>query len=168
MTKISTNSQLTEPLSLRTIGWREWVCFPQLNDACLIAKTDTGARSSALHVEQLDYAVDAAGRHWVHFVLPPEFYPQQPGLSLSARQFCLPLKDQRTIKNSAGQQQHRSVVALSVIMGGDHFDIEVTLTCRKLMKYPMLLGRTALKNRFIVNVAGSFYLGHASSIIRYD
>jgi hypothetical protein len=143
------------------IGWREWVCFPQLNDAKLIAKTDTGARSSALHVEQLDYAVDEAGLHWVKFVLPVEFYPHQPELASSARQFCLPLKDQRTIKNSAGQQQHRSVVELTLIMGSERFDIEVTLTCRKLMKYPMLLGRTALKNRFIVNVAGSFYLGHA-------
>ena len=52
------------------IGWREWVALPGLGLPRLRAKVDTGARSSALHVERQWRFVEA-GAPWVGFALRP-------------------------------------------------------------------------------------------------
>ena len=52
------------------IGWREWVALPELGVPALKAKIDTGARTSALHVTQLESFFEN-GRHQVRFVLHP-------------------------------------------------------------------------------------------------
>jgi hypothetical protein len=144
---------------LPSVGWRETIIFPSLNNAKLIAKVDTGARSSALHVQ--DLAVVEQGGQWcVSFQLPKELFAHQVLSTHEAHQFTLPLKAQRTIKNSGGQQQQRCVVDLPIVLGEYHYTIEVTLTCRQAMKYPMLLGRTAIRGRFLVDVATSFQLSH--------
>lgn len=151
------NKQGSIQTSLPSVGWREWVIFPSLNNAKLIAKVDTGARSSALHVENLA-VVEQDGQSCVRFQLPKALFAHQVTLNDVDYQFILPLKAQRTIKNSGGQQQQRFVVDLPIVLGKYHYIIEVTLTCRQTMKYPMLLGRTAIRGRFLVDVAASFQL----------
>jgi hypothetical protein len=153
------NKQGLKHSSLPCVGWREWVIFPSLHNARLIAKVDTGARSSALHVENL-VAVEQDGQSCVRFQLPKALFALQEDWISKAYQFTLPIKAQRTIKNSGGQQQQRFVVDLPIVLGAYHHTIEVTLTCRQSMKYPMLLGRTAIRGRFLVDVAASFQLSH--------
>ena len=58
----------TEPIVL---GWREWLALPQLGIAAIKAKIDSGARSSALHVDSLE-GLARDGDRWLRFVVLAE------------------------------------------------------------------------------------------------
>jgi len=62
------------------------------------------------------------------------------------------------VKNSGGQSELRFVIETDVEIGGVVFPAEVTLTNRTDMGVPMLLGRKALLDRFLVHPSKSFVL----------
>lgn len=130
------------------IGWREYVRLPRLGAGPLVAKIDTGARSAALHAEDIRVA-GYGHRRAVKFVLP-----------VNGRNFhCeLPLAGERRVKNSSGRSETRLVVATTVSIGDQRFETEITLTDRTDMGVPMLLGRAAIRGRFIVHPGRSFLL----------
>ena len=132
------------------LGWKETVALPALGHARLLAKLDTGARTSALHAG--DLVISQEGEQaWVTFDLPDV---SAASLGDSApRRFCLPLLEERRIKSSIGSAQVRPVVALALTLAGETWTTEVTLTDRSDMELPMLIGRTALKGRFVVDPA---------------
>jgi hypothetical protein len=108
----------------------------------IIAKIDTGARSAALHAEHIE-----VHGHRVRFRVPINGH----------NHYCdLPFRGQRRVKSTSGHSQTRVVVETEVKIGPHRFDIEVTLTDRKDMGVPMLLGRASLGGRFIVHPARSF------------
>lgn len=59
----------------------------------------------------------------------------------------------RTIKNSFGDTEERYIIVTAVKIMGRRIKTAVTLTNRGNMKYPMLIGRRLLKNKFIVDVS---------------
>jgi hypothetical protein len=129
------------PLPL--IGWRERVYLPGLALGPLIAKVDTGARTAALHAEDI-----VIRGHKVRFCVPngeaTHFYE-------------LPIKGQRRVKSTSGHSEMRAVVETMIEIGGVKFSAEITLTDRTDMGVPMLLGRATIRGRFIVH-PGSSYL----------
>ena len=48
------------------IGWREWIRMPDLGVRLIKVKVDTGARTSALHVDDLEYLPRNMLRFCVH------------------------------------------------------------------------------------------------------
>jgi hypothetical protein len=134
------------------LGWREWVALPDLGLAAVRAKVDTGARSSALHVDWLERYTDA-GAPWVRFGLHPV------DISLPERSIQAPVLDQREVTDSGGHVTKRVFIATRVVLAGQAFLAEINLTSRHGMLFPMLLGRTALADRFVVDPAQSFVLG---------
>lgn len=130
--------------SLPLIGWKEHVVLPELGRGQLEAKIDTGARSAALHARFIAYV----GRR-VHFTLDVNGHKKN----------CVaPLADLKRIKSSNGMSELRPVIETTVKMGIHEFTVMVTLTDRTDMGVPMLLGREAIKGRFLVNAARSFML----------
>jgi hypothetical protein len=73
------------------------------------------------------------------------------------------LLDQRQVRNSGGQVQVRPVIQTPVELGGDRWLIELTLTNRDVMGFRMLLGRQALRGRFLVDVSRSFLYSSTGS-----
>jgi hypothetical protein len=136
-----------------TIGWREWVSLPELGIEHIKAKIDTGARSSALHAFSVR-AFTKQGKKMVRFQIHP--YQRRKDVVVE----CIaPVLDKRWVTDSGGHREQRYVIESSVKLGDQVWPIELTLTNRENMKFRMLLGRTAMKGRLVVNPGRSYLVG---------
>jgi hypothetical protein len=133
-----------------TIGWREWVRLVGLGDALVKAKVDTGARTSALHAYEIT-EVERDGEPWVEFVIHPIQRDEDAAIDAAA-----PVLDRREVTPSSGHRELRYVIETEIEMNGERFPIELTLTNRDQMGFRMLLGRRALRGRFLVDPKRSF------------
>ena len=137
--------------SLDILGWREWAALPELGISRIKCKVDTGARSSAIHASEIE--VDQE-RNLVQFKV-------QPTQGKSSRQvICTAaLFDERVVTDSGGNRERRFFIETPVVIGAHEWAVEMSLTDRDTMRFRMLLGRTAMKSRFIVNPAKSYLVG---------
>lgn len=132
---------------LMTVGWREWASLPDLDRAWLKAKIDTGARSSSLHAFDLTF-FERDGVDWVRF------RTQRNAPLVEA-----PLVERRSVKSSSGTSEVRPVIHTTLTLGSVTHQIELTLTNRDEMGFPMLVGRQSLRGFFQVDPDRSFVLG---------
>jgi len=72
------------------------------------------------------------------------------------------LVDERWVRSSSGGVDHRPVILTEVGLLGEMWEIEVTLTRRDVMGFRMLLGRQAIRERFLVDPGRSYYGGRPS------
>lgn len=149
MQKGQTTATSSRPL-LPVIGWREQLRLPELGITQIKAKIDTGARSSALHAFAIE-SFDQNGRAMVCFKVHP--YQRDTHRTAIAQAELL---DWREVRNSGGQTQLRPVIVTTVELGNYTFPIELTLTNRDVMGFRMLLGRQAVRQRFLVDAGKSF------------
>ena len=133
--------------TLGVIGWREWVGLPDLGIKTIKAKVDTGARTSALHAHRLR-VVETGGRPVARFEIHPVQKRRTPSIAAE-----LPITDWRDIRSSNGQRQRRPVVVAELVAGEERWEVELTLTSRDEMGFRLLLGRTAIGGRFLVDVS---------------
>lgn len=126
---------------LKVVGWRELVGLPELGLVGIPAKIDTGARTSSLHAHVLDdFRRD--GRRYVRFAV------DWGGM----RHTCEAVHvDLRGITSSNGERQERFVIKTPLTIGNTTFRAEISLADRSQMQFPMLIGRTALRRRFVVD-----------------
>lgn len=137
------------------IGWREWIGLPELGIPAIKAKIDTGARTSALHIFSLE-EFEADGQRMVRFGI----HPLQRRKDLEC--FCeAPVLEQRRVKDSGGHYEMRYVIQTTAILGSVSWPINITLTNRDPMLFRMLLGRTAVENRFLINPGRSYLTGRS-------
>jgi len=135
------------------IGWREWVGLPALGIDAVNCKIDTGATTSALHAYYVD-AFESDGKQMIRFGL----HPNQDD-SESAVECVTELFDVRTVSDSGGHREERYVIQTPIRIGEETFPAEITLTNRDTMAFRMLLGRRAMKERFIVDPSVSYLAG---------
>jgi hypothetical protein len=146
----SSPPRLQQPLAdCINLGWREWLALPTLGIAAIKAKLDTGARSSALHVEALE-TFRHGGQLQVRFVVRP----RRRGSRIIA--CSAPVLDRRPVTDSSGHRGERWFIQADIVLAGWRFDVEMNLTDRRAMLFPLLLGRSALEGRFRVDPALSY------------
>ena len=134
------------------LGWREWVALPTLGVSRLRAKVDSGARSSALHVDA-QWRFSEGGAPWVGFRLTT-------GKAITRIvEAQAPIFDEREVADSGGHRSLRIFLRTQLRLAGQSREIDINLTDRRGMLFPMLLGRTALADVFTVDPARSFIHG---------
>ncbi len=136
-------------MSKRILGWREWVGLPDLGIAAIRVKVDTGARSSALHVDSFDIITDN-DRQWVRFEMDT---------GAGRNQAMVEILDRRKVTDSGGHSTERIFIRTGLVIADQTWPIEINLSHRKNMLFPMLLGRTAIAGRYCVDPNKSFVLG---------
>ncbi len=141
-----------KPEKLR-VGWREWVALPDLMILAIKAKIDSGARTSALHT----YFVEPFKKKGV-FKVRFGIHPLQRRKDIEV--VCeADIVDYREVSDSGGHREKRYVIETPVKLGETQWPIEVTLTNRDPMIFRMLLGRSAMKGKLLVNPGISYRTG---------
>lgn len=125
-----------------TIGRTDKIDFPDwgLND--IDAKIDSGAYTSSIHCKNIE-AFYENGEHMVRFAL----HGNEQEITTACKVFA-----SKQVKNSFGQIEYRYSVKATICLFGKKYLTEFTLTDRSTMKYPVLLGRKLLRDRFLIDV----------------
>jgi hypothetical protein len=131
----------------KIIGNRELISIIDLDLYELDAKVDTGADSNALHCDDISIDENSV----VHFKLLDKIHPAYHG-----KKMAIPLYEMKKIRSSNGEFQKRPSIRVQVEFFGKKYMTVISLTDRSDMKYPMLIGRKFLTNKFLVDVSKEY------------
>jgi len=131
------------------VGWTEYVALPDWDIPAVRAKMDTGARSSALHVDE----VEDAGRGRVAFDVVLDRRRSHRRKRITAR-----VVRRGRVRSSNGEYETRLFVSTRVRLGPIEREVEFSLVDRSRMIHRVLLGRTALEDVY-VDVSHRMLLG---------
>jgi hypothetical protein len=127
----------------KEIGRRERADFPTLGLKDIEVKIDTGAFTSSIHCADIK-EIDSR----LHCKFLDENHPSYNHMELVFEDY-----EMTVIKSSNGITENRYQIKLPILFGKKIYDIELTLTDRAEMKYPVLIGRKFLQGKFIVDVS---------------
>lgn len=131
----------------RIIGRTEKIYFPKLNEGVILAKVDTGAFSAALHVDYVK--IEDCGLK----------------VKIENNTYIFNKWSELEVKSSNGKVQKRYGVKLKIQIGKKRYNIFVSLTNRKDMKFRLLIGRKFLhSNNFLVDVKKKNVYGRPKEI----
>ncbi len=135
------------------IGANEWIGLPSLGINKLRARVDTGAKTSALHVSDLE-TFRKRGLDWVRYRVAIGSPRPNRYVECESR-----LTDVRNVKNTSGKLEERCIISTQILIGATAWEAEISLTCRKKMRYRMLLGRTAISRQALVDPGRRYLQG---------
>lgn len=125
----------------KIIGTTEFIEFPDINLSDLEAKVDSGAVSSSLHCE----TVSAKSGKVTFIALDPDYF------QYSGDEITLPIHDTIQVQSSNGGMEKRYMVKLKVVINDTEIETYFTLTDRKDMEFPVLIGKDAVSGNFVID-----------------
>ena len=134
-------------MNKNVIGRTTHVDLPRLGFLGIAAKIDTGAYYCSLHCHHIEVK-NIEGKDMLCFKLLDPTHPEYREKEIRFKNFS-----EKQIRNSFGDTEKRFIIRTSIRIQGRRIKTYVTLTNRGSMKYPMLIGRRLLKNKFIVDVS---------------
>ena len=126
----------------QVIGWKETVDLPDWGIGSILAKSDTGARRSALDVHNI---IELPGNR-VQFDIVLDRKDRSHTKTIIA-----PIDHQTHVRSSNGDQHERYFVRTNVTIHGCTKEVEFSLVSRESMMCRILLGRKALEGDFLVD-----------------
>jgi hypothetical protein len=130
---------------MKVIGRIDKVDIPLLNLQNLDVKIDTGAHSCSIHCHDIELIED--GKKVRFFLLDPAHK------EYNEKEFILPVQRMTKVKSSTGHSQKRVFIKTQIVLFGKKYEAEISLANRKKMKFPMLLGSSFLRGKFLVDVS---------------
>ena len=146
ITELETNT-VKKVKKLPIIGRKDCADFPDLRLKNIKVKVDTGAYTSSIHCHHIKVYKYKGKRKLKFFILDPD-HPKFHEKQLVFEKF-----DQKLVKNSFGETELRFVINSTIKLFKKRIKLELSLTDRGSMRYPVLLGRKVLENRFLVDVS---------------
>jgi hypothetical protein len=137
----------------KIIGRLEYISFPDFGIENIEAKIDTGAYNGSIHVSSVE-EVEKDGVRVLKFRLIDKDHPQYQDKDFFASEFS-----QKKIISSNGKSQIRYLISVRFFLGEQEFISFFSLSNRKALRRPVLLGRRNIKKHFLINAARKFVLG---------
>jgi hypothetical protein len=131
----------------KIIGRKEKISLPEWGLKMITAKIDTGAYTSAIHSDFAKEETDDMGNKVLTFTVLSNLHKKYSGRVIRTKDYTT-----KKVKNSFGQAEDRYKIMTKVILFGEEFEAEFTLSDRTNMRNSILLGRKLLKGRFVVDV----------------
>lgn len=135
------------PIEKRTIGRTDTIDLPEFGLMGVPCKVDTGADTSSLHCSRIRLVEDKDGDEVLEFRVLDRKHPLYTGQRIRFREFT-----EKRVRSSSGHVEERYSITTTLILFGQEWPVEFTLTDRVQMRFPVLLGRRFLKKGFIVDV----------------
>lgn len=146
---------------LPVLGWKEEAALPEWGIGRLRVKLDTGAKTSAIHVSEMD----VVGHHTVHGEHLPVLDIVIPLSRVNPERVArtrVEVVGYKSVRDTGAVLERRPVVRTRLVLGPVDADIDVTVTDRSGMIFRMILGRTALAGRAAVDPAQGYTTLHRS------
>lgn len=134
----------------KIIGRLEYIDLPDFGLSSIVAKIDTGAYNGAIHTTHVvEKQVD--GKSVIEFSLLDPDHPEFKEDTYQVDDF-----QKRLVKNSNGDSELRYVVPTKIILAGEEIKVKLSLSNRKTLRHPILIGRKIIRKHFIVDVNKKF------------
>lgn len=131
---------------LIVIGTTDRIDLPALGFLDLECKIDTGADTSTIHCSKVK-VIEKDGNRWLKFRVLDKAHPQFNQVDHIVKDFR-----EKRVKSSNGESEVRHVIRTKAVLFGRTYAITFTLSDRGKMKYPVLIGKKFLRNKFLVDV----------------
>lgn len=131
----------------KALGRADKVDFLELGLSNIKVKMDTGAYTSSIHCSKIQENTDN-GEPVIEFQLLDDSFPEPHD-----KVHCFKDFRKKDIKSSCGTVQSRYIIKTTVVVFGQTLPIELSLTERWEMKYPILIGRSFLNKNFMVDTS---------------
>lgn len=140
---------------LPVLGWKEQVSLPEWGIDRIRGKLDTGARTSALHVEDeevVDHHEHGGERLPVvtfHVLVGSREDPHR-------HEVTTPVLGYKVVRDTGAKAERRPVVRTRIVIGPVDTEAEITLTTRHGMNFRMLIGRLTMQGHCTVDPAHGY------------
>ena len=129
-------------MTKKILGRVDKVDFPELNLMGIDVKIDTGAYTSAIHCSKI-----REENNKLHCIFESKGHP-----NFKSEEIIFENYTYTDVKSSNGHRENRYKIKSTVIFFGKKYKINLTLSTRDDMKFPVLIGRQFLKHKYLVDV----------------
>ncbi|AEH00665.1 RimK/LysX family protein [Lacinutrix sp. 5H-3-7-4] len=129
-------------MNKKIIGRVDKIDFPKLNLFGVDAKIDTGAYTSAIHCSKI-----VEENNILKCTFYSEGHPNFSGKQVDFEDYT-----HTDVKSSNGFVENRYKIKSEVVFFGKTYKINLTLSTREEMRFPVLIGRQFLNQKFLVDV----------------
>jgi hypothetical protein len=128
-----------------TIGRLEYVSIPELGLFNVSAKIDTGAYRGSIHAENIEEIEEGGVKKLSFHVLDSE-HPED-----ATKKHVVGDYKKVRVRNTDSPYKDRFAIPVMVELGNKSLEVELTLSNRKELRHPILLGRKYIKCHFIID-----------------
>ena len=129
-------------MTKKVLGRIDKIDFPKLDLCEIDVKIDTGAYTSAIHCSQI-----REENNKLYCIFESKGHPNFKSNEIAFENYTY-----TDVKSSNGHKENRYKIKTDVVFFGKTYKINLTLSTRDDMKFPVLIGRQFLSKKFLVDV----------------